>query len=100
MQENCTYGSVRGSDIPSRRNIVKGESSCLLDEMSGMADVLQKIRMLKMFRLNPDKFLPVVDHAWKVFPDKDMGTEWYDDQFYSRRNIFEQPRFRGRLFLE
>ena len=42
-----------------------------------MADVLQKIRMLKMFRLNPDKFLPIVDHAWKVFPDKDMGTEWY-----------------------
>ena len=48
-----------------------------------MADVFQKIEMLKMFRLNPDKFLPIVDHALKVFPDKDMGTEWYDDPEYN-----------------
>ncbi len=48
-----------------------------------MADVFHKIKMLKMFRLNPDKFLPIVDHAWKVFPDKDMGTEWYDDPEYN-----------------
>ena len=45
-----------------------------------MADVNQKIKMLSMFRLNPDRFLPVVDHAWKVFPDVDNGTEWYDDK--------------------
>ena len=44
-----------------------------------MADVKHKIRMLNMFRLNPDKFLPVADHAWKVFPEEDPGTEWYDD---------------------
>ena len=44
-----------------------------------MADVNHKIRMLSMFRLNPEKFLPIVDHAWKVFPKKNMGTEWYDD---------------------
>ena len=48
-----------------------------------MADVFHKIKMLKMFRLNPDKFLPIVDHAWKVFPDKDMGTEWYNDPEYN-----------------
>ncbi len=51
--------------------------------MSGMADVFHKMKLLKMFRLNPDKFLPVVDHAWKVFPDKDMGKEWYDDPEYN-----------------
>ncbi len=44
-----------------------------------MADVKTKIKMLDMFRLNPDKFLPLVDHAWKVFPAKERGTEWYDD---------------------
>ena len=32
MRENRTYGSVRGSDIPSRLlNSEKGVSSCLLD---------------------------------------------------------------------
>ena len=45
-----------------------------------MADVNQKIRMLNIFRLNPEKFLPIVDHAWKEFPDVDPGTEWYDDK--------------------
>lgn len=45
-----------------------------------MADVYQKIKMLSMFRLNPDRFLPIVDHAWKVFPSVDYGTEWYDDK--------------------
>ena len=28
--------------------------------MSRMADVNQKIRMLSMFRLNPDRFLPML----------------------------------------
>jgi len=45
-----------------------------------MTDVNHKIKMLSMFRLNPEKFLPVVDHAWRVFPDVDYGTEWYDDK--------------------
>ena len=45
-----------------------------------MADVNHKIKLLSLFRLNPDKFLPVVDHAWKVFPDVNYGTEWYDDK--------------------
>ena len=44
-----------------------------------MADVKHKIKLLNMFRLNPDKFLPVADHAWKVFQEEDRGTEWYDD---------------------
>ena len=33
MRENRTYGSVRGSDIPSRLINEKGASSCLLDGM-------------------------------------------------------------------
>ena len=40
-----------------------------------MADVYQKIKLLDLFRLNPDKFLPLVDHAWKVFPAKDRGKQ-------------------------
>ena len=48
--------------------------------MSNVANVYDKIRMLNMFRLNPDRFLPIVDHAWKVFPEEDRGTEWYDDK--------------------
>ena len=44
-----------------------------------MADVKEKIKLLQVIRFNPEKILPVVDHAWKVFPDKDMGTQWYDD---------------------
>ena len=51
MQENCTYGSVRGSDIPSRMIIVKGESSCLLDGSpmniyESAEDYLEQILML------------------------------------------------------
>ena len=49
-----------------------------------MADIVErKIKLLSLFRLNPDRFLPVVDHAWKVFPDVDYGTEWYDDKEYN-----------------
>ncbi len=48
-----------------------------------MADVYDKIKMLNVFRSNPDRFLPVIDHAWKVFPDVDRGTEWYDDPEYN-----------------
>ncbi len=45
-----------------------------------MSDVNNRIEMLTMFRMNPEKYLPVVDHAWKVFPDVDYGTEEYDDK--------------------
>ena len=45
-----------------------------------MADVYDKIRLLDLFRLNPEMFLPLVDHAWKVFPKVDPGKEWYDDK--------------------
>ena len=49
-----------------------------------MADIVErKIKLLSMIRLNPDRFLPVVDHAWKVFPEVDNGTEWYDDKEYN-----------------
>ncbi len=36
-----------------------------------MENVNDKIRMLRMFQADPDRYLPVVDHAWKVFPDRD-----------------------------
>ena len=45
-----------------------------------MADVYDKIKLLDLFRLNPEMFLPLVDHAWKIFPEEDPGTEWYDDK--------------------
>lgn len=48
-----------------------------------MADVYQKIKMLSVFRLNPDRFLPVIDHAWKVFPAVDRGTDGMDDPEYN-----------------
>ena len=48
-----------------------------------MADVREKIELLQAIRQNTEVFLPVVDHAWKVFPKKDMGTEWYDDPVYN-----------------
>lgn len=51
--------------------------------MEQMTDAEHKIRLLSLFRLNPDRFLPVADHAWKVFPEVDNGTEWYDDKEYN-----------------
>ena len=48
-----------------------------------MADVREKIELLQAIRQNTEVFLPVVDHAWKVFPNKDTGTEWYDDPVYN-----------------
>ena len=48
-----------------------------------MADVREKIELLQAIRQKTEAFLPVVDHAWKVFPKKDMGTEWYDDPVYN-----------------
>lgn len=48
-----------------------------------MTDVFYRIKLLTIFRLSPKKFLPIVDHAWKVFPDRNEGTEWYDDPEYN-----------------
>ncbi len=44
-----------------------------------MADANEKINLLKEFREHPEKYLPVIDHAWKTFPRREEGTEWYDD---------------------
>ena len=44
-----------------------------------MASVQDKILFLKEIRENPGKYLPIADHAWKVFPKVNEGTEWYDD---------------------
>ena len=50
----------------------------------GMASVEDKIRMMKEIREeHPERYLPLVSSAWKVFPAKDMGTEWYDDPQYN-----------------
>ena len=48
-----------------------------------MADVNDKIRLLDTLRNSPEKFLPIVDHAWKIFPKENRGTEWYDDPEYN-----------------
>ena len=39
----------------------------------------EALRLLAEIRENPDRFLPVTDHAWKVFPAVDEGENWYDD---------------------
>ena len=44
-----------------------------------MATVEKAIGLLREIRENPDRYLPITDHAWKVFPKKDEGKEWYDD---------------------
>ena len=41
-------------------------------------EVYRKIDLLKQIRLNPDMFLPIVDHAWKVFPKEDRGKDGKD----------------------
>ena len=48
-----------------------------------MKDVQSKIRMLEKFRDHPDRYLPVVDQAWHVFPrstddgpDREVNIGW------------------------
>ena len=48
-----------------------------------MAKVTEKIALLKELREYPDKYLPMVDHAWRTFSEKDEGTKWYDDTEYN-----------------
>ena len=48
-----------------------------------MTEVARKIDLLKEFKSHPDRYLPIIDHVWKVFPKRDDGQEWYDDPVYN-----------------
>ena len=48
-----------------------------------MASVSEKLELLREIRDRPDRYLPIVDHTWKTFPDRDDGTEPYDDPEYN-----------------
>ena len=48
-----------------------------------MADVFDKIEMLKKIRKDEGKYLPLVDHAWKVFRKVDRGDDGLDDPVYN-----------------
>ena len=48
-----------------------------------MANVFEKLQFLQVCREHPDKYLPLIDHSWKQFPDKDPGENWYDDPEYN-----------------
>ena len=48
-----------------------------------MAKVTEKLELLRELREHPDRYLPIINHAWKVFPERDDGTEWYDDPEYN-----------------
>ena len=42
-----------------------------------------KIGFLKEYREHPEKYLPLIDHAWKCFADKDTGENPWDDPEYN-----------------
>ena len=48
-----------------------------------MANVMEKIELLRTFRDHPEDYLPVTGQAWKVFPKKDEGESPYDDPQYN-----------------
>ena len=48
-----------------------------------MAKVTEKLELLRELREHPDRYLPIINHAWKVVPERDDGTEWYDDPEYN-----------------
>ena len=48
-----------------------------------MAEMNEKILLLDTIRNHPEDFLPIVDHAWKVFPAMTKGTDWHDDPEYN-----------------
>lgn len=48
-----------------------------------MATVNEKIGFLEEYRTQPEKYLPLTDHAWKQFEKVDYGEEWYDDPWYN-----------------
>lgn len=48
-----------------------------------MADVKEALGLLEEIRVDPGKYLPLVDHAWQEFPAVDYGENWYDDPWYN-----------------
>ena len=48
-----------------------------------MAKVEEKIRFLKEYRAHPEKYFPLIDHAWKCFAEKDTGENPWDDPEYN-----------------
>ena len=48
-----------------------------------MAAVNEGIRFLEEYRAHPEKYLPLADHAWKLYEKVDYGEEWYDDPWYN-----------------
>jgi len=48
-----------------------------------METVAEKLELLGELRDHPDRYLPMTGHAWKTFPKRDDGTEWYDDPVYN-----------------
>ena len=48
-----------------------------------MAKAEEKIRFLKEYREHPEKYFPLIDHAWKCFAEKDTGENPWDDPEYN-----------------
>ena len=48
-----------------------------------MAMVDEKIRFLKEYREHPEKYFPLIDHAWKCFVAKDTGEYPWDAPEYN-----------------
>ena len=44
-----------------------------------MAGMEKSIRFLEEYRAHPEKYLPLVSHAWQQVDKVDYGKEWYDD---------------------
>ena len=44
-----------------------------------MTELEKRFALLEELRTNPEKYLPLVDHAWQYFPDRDDGENAYDD---------------------
>ena len=48
-----------------------------------IAKAEEKIRFLKEYRAHPEKYFPLIDHAWKCFAEKDTGENPWDDPEYN-----------------
>lgn len=48
-----------------------------------MAKVTEKLELLRELRDHPDGYLPITNQAWRIFPSRNDGTEWYDDPEYN-----------------
>lgn len=72
MQENCTYGSVRGSDIPFHATkIMRGVSSCLLDGFH-MKFSEQQLREYIVNILLEGDIIKKNDELPEIYPDTDL----------------------------